>query len=76
MKKMTPMKEILTKKTPAKGKAQANVVMPMSGPKCVRIQEAENGYTVSMYTENGEKSMIAKDFDEVMKCAKEMMGEK
>lgn len=41
----------------------------------VNIRKAENGYTVSAWDGNKDLSMIAKDLDEAMMCAKEMMGE-
>ena len=41
----------------------------------VSIRKAANGYTVSAWDGDKDLSMIAKDMDEAMMCAKEMMGE-
>lgn len=60
------MKEPMIKKTVSSGTPS----MPMS----VRIEKAQNGYTVSCYDDEGEKKMIAKDMKQATKMAQEMMN--
>jgi len=67
-----PTKAAKAKKTP---KAASMPTVAMSGPKSVRIEKAENGFTVSCYTGEGEKSMVAKSSTEAVKHAKGMLGE-
>jgi hypothetical protein len=41
--------------------------------KCVRITEADNGYSVSTYGRGGEKIMIAKSEAEAIRHTKELL---
>lgn len=42
--------------------------------KRVSVEEADNGYTVSCYDQNGEKKMVCKTIDEVHDAVSNMMG--
>ena len=56
-------------------KHKQEVAMPKS-PKRVSIEEAENGYTLSMYDGDKNKTMVAKDMKEVQGMMMSMMGMK
>jgi hypothetical protein len=47
---------------------------PPKAPKRVNIEEAENGYVVSMYDGEKEKRVVCKTVDEAVAAMKEMMG--
>lgn len=74
MPKKPPRK--MTKKTPAKPKKNAakNTAMPMNEHKSVSIKKADNGYVVSSYTDNGEKTLIAKNRKEAKGHADKLLG--
>lgn len=58
-------------------KNKKNLVAPATAccePKSVRIEKAENGYTVSMWTEKGNKQMVAKTETEAIRHAKNLLG--
>lgn len=44
--------------------------------RCVRITEADNGFSVSTYGPKGEQIMVAKNEAEAMRHAKELLGSK
>jgi hypothetical protein len=43
-------------------------------PKRVTIEKASNGFTVSTYTGNGTKLMVAKSSKEAVSAAKKLLG--
>lgn len=43
-------------------------------PKSVRIEKADNGFTVSTYTDSGCKQMVAKSEAEAIRHAKSLLG--
>ena len=49
-------------------------VAPYQEPKSVRIQEADNGFTVSHYGPQGHVEKVAKSHAEAFRHAKEMFG--
>lgn len=71
MKKKTTAK----KATKAQAKAGMGAAPPVAyhRPKSVRIEKAGNGFTVCSYTDNGEKTMVAKSESEAVRHAKEML---
>jgi hypothetical protein len=44
--------------------------------KCIRITEADNGFSVSTYGPKGEQIMVAKNEAEAMRHAKALLGGK
>lgn len=64
-----------SKKT-SKVQSQAGMVMPTPyrEKKCVRITEADNGFTVSTYGEQGEKLKVAPSIGAALRHTRELMG--
>jgi hypothetical protein len=56
--------------------AKAKSYSVPSMPKTVTISKADNGFTVSCYTDKGQKSMIAKSENEAVRHAKTLLGAK
>lgn len=63
-----------TKKKPSK--QAVSIAVPYNEPKSVRIEKADNGFTVSTYTGNGCKQMVAKTETEAIRHAKKLLGSK
>lgn len=55
-------------------KTTNSLVVPYSEPKSVRIEKADNGFTVSTYTDRGCKQMVAKSESEAIRHAKSLLG--
>lgn len=57
-------------------KKNTNKIVPLvySEPKSVRIEKADNGFTVSTYTDKGCKQMVAKTETEAIRHAKTLLG--
>lgn len=68
---MAPKKKTAKKTRPANG-----MVVPYQEKKCVRITEADNGFSVSTYGPKGEKCMVARSEAEAMRHAKTLLKEK
>lgn len=58
----------------SKKKQLLQPVTPYSEPKSVRIEKADNGFTVSTYTNTGCKQMVAKTEAEAIRHAKSLLG--
>jgi len=63
--------------TPKKKKTvrKTAVEAPIANATSVSIDKADNGYTVSAYTDNGHKRMVAKSHSEALRHVKSLFGE-
>jgi len=62
--------------TKRKSKAAEPTVAQYREKKCVRITQADNGFTVSCYGPKGEEIKIATSIGAAAKHAKDMLGSK
>ena len=65
-----------TEKTKKESKSPEVTIIGYKPKPCVRIEKADNGYTICTHGITGEKTLIAKTMDEALKSAKKLMGKK
>lgn len=65
----------MTMKAKKSTNKKSNVNQPVmcSQPKSVSIEKADNGFTISTYTDKGRKQLIAKNESEALRHAKELL---
>jgi hypothetical protein len=63
-------------KPKARRKASPAPALAYPSKKCVRIEEADNGFTVSTYGPKGETSYVAKSEAGAMRHARTLLGKK